>query len=140
MSKNVFVFCLLLSIFFYHLDFFPTFYNMQSVSSSGVYNALNVATRVEPISGLFIYKIGRFCYFEMSKEVSGTSPIVFGIKLPQGYIPQGSSCRFTYINNGTDMPEGQLGFYTDGNIRMYKGGGGTINCTAKCNGMYLSTT
>ena len=114
--------------------------NMQSVSSNAVYNALNVATRVEPISGLFIYKIGRFCYFEMSKEVSGTSPIVFGIKLPQGYIPQGSSCRFTYINNGTDMPEGQLGFYTDGNIRMYKGNGGTINCTAKCNGMYLATT
>ena len=90
MSKNVFVFCLLLSIFFYHLGFFPTFYNMQSVSNNAVAQQLKIGGFIKSISSGQLGTI---------TVPSGQNYIEFNTKVPSGHTI--IACKMAYWSANT---------------------------------------
>ena len=104
--------------------------NMQSVSSKAVNDALTQIETYDGISGMRFYKLGRLCWAIFSNAVNGTSPVVWTQSVPAKFRPiDPDGGRNVYINNNVDTPEGQFIVYPNGEVRLYKGNGGTINCS-----------
>ena len=121
-----------------YLENFSTFYNMQSVSSNAVAKALTQIETYSGISGMVFYKLGRLCWATFSSTVNGTSPVVWTQNVPAKFRPiLGNGGRTVYFNNSIDTPEGQFIIYQNGEVRLYKGNGGTINCSVVAQVFYF---
>lgn len=102
---------------------------MQSVTSNAVAQALTQIETYDGISGMGFYKLGRLCWVTFAATVSGASPVIWSQNVPAKFRPINvDGGRNVYINNNIDTPEGQFIVYPNGEVRLYKGTGGTINC------------
>ena len=112
--------------------------NLQSVSSNAVAKALTQIETYSGISGMVFYKLGRLCWATFYSTVNGTSPVVWTQNVPAKFRPiLGNGGRTVYFNNSIDTPEGQFIIYQNGEVRLYKGNGGTINCSVVAQVFYF---
>ena len=101
--------------------------NMHAVSSNAVARETKTVVVGTETDRSFYYRIGRIVFIQVLKTSLNSSSGSIIHTLPEGFRPLFDDTRMVLINNSTDTPIGQCAVYTNGEVKAWKGSGGSFD-------------